>query len=585
MNREIIQALIDAGVLSRDAERAILKDLDTKYKGGLESALVDAGVSVETILQTKSTMYGIPYKLNIPVPTDEVLKYIPTDAVAHYQFIPLTFNKEIEELEVGVTHPENTQAVDALQFIAAKNGISFKTYIISDSDFKRVLGGYEGLETEVGTALTEFEKDTESVDIDKPVSFAKKQLIPTTEQTSIQADSDESLVEDAPIIKIVAVIFRHAIEGDASDIHIENTGEKVRVRFRVDGILHTTLVLPENVSSGVVARIKILSHMQLDEKRKPQDGGFSARIEGRKIDFRVSSFPSHTGEKIVIRILDTERGVKNINEIGLSKENQEMIKRALARPYGLILITGPTGSGKSTTLYSMLKEVDREGKNVVSLEDPVEYNIPNVTQSQVMPEIGYTFAEGLRSVLRQDPDVIMVGEIRDQETARLAIQAALTGHLVLSTLHTNNAIGAVPRLVDMGIDPYLIAPTLALSIAQRLVRRTCDGSQKEVVMDTGIKTMIEKTIADLPPQKKQLFNLEKMYETVGTQTCPSGLKGRVAVFEMFEMTHELEQVILSAPTEQNIYQVVRKQGMITMREDALLKASRGEIPFQDVYEV
>src|SRR3989338_4224613 len=268
--------------------------------------------------------------------------------------------------------------------------------------------------------------------------------------------SDMRIIEDAPVTKIVATILHYATEGEASDIHIEHVGDKVRVRFRVDGVLNTSLILPIKVYSAVVARIKILCNMRLDEKRKPQDGRFSAKIEGRKIDFRVSTFPAYFGEKIEMRILYSEKGVNPLDKMGLSERNLKLIRDAIKRPYGLILMSGPTGSGKSTTLYSMLNEVDRESKNVISLEDPVEYNIPGMNQSQVRPEIGYTFANGLRSPLRQDPDIIMVGEIRDKETASLAIQAALTGHLVLSTIHTNNAVGVIPRLIDMGVDPYLI---------------------------------------------------------------------------------------------------------------------------------
>jgi type IV pilus assembly protein PilB len=252
------------------------------------------------------------------------------------------------------------------------------------------------------------------------------------------------------------------------------------VRYRVDGALYTSIILPLNVYSGIIARVKILSKLRLDEKRKPQDGSFSANINGRKIDFLVSTMPAYYGEKIVMRILDSEKGVKPLDQLGLSETNLKMVKEALTAPYGIILVTGPTGSGKSTTLYSMLNEVDKDHKNVLSLEDPIEYNMEGLSQSQVRPEIGYTFASGLRTTLRQDPDIIMVGEIRDKETAQLAIQAALTGHLVFSTIHTNNAIGAIPRLIDMGVDPYLIAPTLVIAIAQRLARTFCPGAGKPI---------------------------------------------------------------------------------------------------------
>jgi type IV pilus assembly protein PilB len=383
------------------------------------------------------------------------------------------------------------------------------------------------------------------------------------------------------------VILRNALEGGASDIHIEHTGEKVKVRFRVDGTLYTTIVLPPSIYGGIVARIKILSKLRLDEKRKPQDGSFSTSIDGRKIDFRVSTMPSYYGEKVVMRILDSEKGVKPLDQLGLSQTNLNMIREAIKRPFGLILITGPTGSGKSTTLYSLMNELDKEKSNIVSLEDPVEYHMPDINQSQMMPEIGYTFASGLRSILRQDPDIIMVGEIRDKETAQLAIQAALTGHLVLSTLHTNNAVGAVPRLVDMGVDPYLIAPTLVLSVAQRLARMTCPTSRKLVPMDPSIKLQIEEQMKDLPAEFKGEIGLKdhpgEMYDTVPSNECPSGTRGRVAIMEMFKVDKEMQGVILKTPTNGEIYKAARKKGMLMMREDAMLKAIEGIIPFTEVY--
>jgi type II secretory ATPase GspE/PulE/Tfp pilus assembly ATPase PilB-like protein len=326
-----------------------------------------------------------------------------------------------------------------------------------------------------------------------------------------------------------------------------------------------------------------MSNMRLDEKRKPQDGRFSARLNDRKIDFRVSTFPTYFGEKVVIRILDQEKGVRKMEEIGLSSKNIEAIRRAIERPYGLVLITGPTGSGKSTTLYSMINELDREHKNVLSLEDPIEYNIGGMSQSQVRPEIGYTFASGLRTTLRQDPDIIMVGEIRDKETAQLAIQAALTGHLVLSTLHTNTAIGAIPRLIDMGVDPYLIAPTLILSIAQRLARGLCQDSAKAMPVEGFIKIMLDKQFEDLPLEfKKDLPFKKNMYEANPGPGCPSGMKGRVAIMEVLEVDEEIEKAILKNPTEQEIWKLARSKGMLTMKEDAIFKCFDKKIPFGEV---
>jgi len=307
---------------------------------------------------------------------------------------------------------------------------------------------------------------------------------------------------------------------------------------------------------------------------------FSATIGGHKIDFRVSTFPTSTGEKIVMRILDRERGFIPLADIGLTEDNLKKLQKAIKRPHGLILISGPTGSGKSTTLYSMLGELDKETKNVLSLEDPVEYFMEGVSQSQVRPEIGYTFANGLRTTLRQDPDIIMVGEIRDGETARLAVQAALTGHLVLSTIHTNSAIGVIPRLVDMGVDPYLIAPTLVLAVAQRLVRRVCEGAQDQQVIDKSTRVMLEAQFKDLPEEFKPAIP-ENLFEAKPTAECPSGLRGRLAVFELLSMTKELEKQVLDNPTEDKIMEIARKNGMLTMKEDAIMKSFSGSIPFSE----
>jgi len=499
----------------------------------------------------------------------KMLEYIPQESAEHYQIVPIGVKDGV--LEVGALDPNNLEARDALNFISARIGMPYKLFLISESDFKVVLEKYKGFSGEVTKALTELESE----------------LVATT---PLEVRSEESkalfetkIVEDAPVTKIVATILSYATEGNTSDVHIEPTNENVRVRFRVDGILNTSLILPLKVHSAVVARIKILSNMRLDEKRKPQDGRFSAKIAGRKIDFRVSTFPTYHGEKVVMRILDQSQGLRSLDDMGFSEANLKMIRKAIKRPYGLILITGPTGSGKSTSLYAMLNEVDRDHMNVLSLEDPVEYSIEGVSQSQIHPEIDYTFATGLRTIFRQDPDIIMVGEIRDKETAQLAIQAALTGHLVFSTLHTNDAIGAIPRLIDMGVEPFLIAPTLIITIAQRLVRRLCPGGGKPVPVVDSIKLMIDKQFEDLPLAfKKEIDFGKEVYEIKPTSDCLNGTSGRVAVVEVLEMDKNIESVILKSPTETELYKVARSKGMLSMKEDAILKAFQRVIPFEEI---
>ncbi len=568
-----LEHLVEQGTIQEEQLQVISRLAQEKYEGNNDKALIEFGLSQGDLIRMKSEFFGIPYKkIDEKSISQDLLKYIPEDSAKHYKMVPIGFNDGV--LEVGMIDPDNIQASDALQFISVRMNIPYKVFLISPEDYELALNSFRGLNSEVDTALSELDEEIASAASSVQIEENKK----------TKPEDEEKIVEDAPIIKIVAVIINHATEGNASDIHIENTGEQVKVRFRVDGVLHTSLVLPLNVYSGIVARIKILAKLRLDEKRKPQDGGFSAKVSGRKIDFRVSTLPTYYGEKVVMRILDADKGVLPLDSLGLSEVNKKLIRDALKRPYGLILITGPTGSGKTTTLYSMMNELDRESANVVSLEDPVEYHIPEISQSQVMPEIGYTFANGLRSVLRQDPNIIMVGEIRDKETAELAIQAALTGHLVLSTLHTNNALGVVPRLIDMGVDPYLIAPTLILSIAQRLARVICPSAKKEVPIDEAHKMMLDKQFSDLPEEYKKNIDLTKsLYEATPTSDCPSGTRGRVAVFEMYPVDKEMQAIILKNPNELDIYKHARQNGMLLMREDAILKSTQGVIPLQEVY--
>lgn len=566
----ILEYLVEKNLLDKKSIADIKEEIRSSGKT-LDDVLEERGVDNSALMEAKSEYFNVPVRNlgDTEVPF-EILKYIPEESATHYQFVPLAINEGF--LEVGVVNPDNIEARDALNFISSREDIPFKIFIVSKKDFERVLGVYKGLSGQVTKALSELEED-ELGDSDE--SILEKEVQKGLDETKI--------IEDAPVKKIVATIIKYAVEGNASDVHIEVLRDKVRVRFRVDGELTTSIILPAKVHSAVVARIKILSKMKLDEKRMPQDGRFSARVQNRKIDFRVSTFPSYYGEKVVMRILDQDKGVKPLEELGFSPDYLKMIKDAIEKPYGMVLISGPTGSGKTTTLYSILNALDKEGLNVLSLEDPVEYSIEGVSQSQVHSEIGYTFATGLRTTLRQDPDVILVGEIRDAETARLAIQAALTGHLVFSTIHTNNATGIVPRLIDMGIDPFLIPPVLILGVAQRLVRKICPGSGELTQVEGAVKDMFDKQFADLPADKKATLPVMKDYlKLKSTDECPNGTRGRVAVFEMFEMNKEIEDVILKNPIDTEIYKAARNQGMITMKEHAIVKALNKEIPFEEI---
>ena len=540
----------------------------------LEKALKAEGVSGENILNAKSEISGLAVKKILPgqVPF-EALKKIPEEAARHYRFISLGVKDGF--LEVGLVDPDDIEAKRALQFIVSRVNLPIKTFIVSEDDFEAVLGEYKGLGGEVSRALGDLEMELSDLSSTAVTEAMQKEI-------SSGGSKDSKIVEEAPVTKIVAVILRHALEGNASDVHIEAVSDRVKIRFRVDGVMYTSIVLPLTIHEAIVSRIKILTDMKIDEKRKPQDGRFEARIKGREIDFRVSTFPSFFGEKVVIRILDREKGVKSLEELGLSADHLKVVREMMEKPYGLILLTGPTGSGKTTTLYAMLKEMDREANNVVSLEDPIEYNIEGMNQSQVRPEIGYDFANGLRSILRQDPDIIMVGEIRDKETAAMAIHAALTGHLVLSTLHTNNAAGVVPRLIDMGVDPYLIAPTLLMVIGQRLVKRLCPDSRKEKLLEGAIKEITQNGLKNLPDEaRKKITSFDKIYEGVSSSACPMGNRGRLGIFEILYKTSALESIILTKPSEQDILKESRKQGMITLQEDGLIKMLNGFISFDE----
>lgn len=574
----VLDILLKKGIIGKKDIPLIEREVQGKDMS-VEAVLVKNGIEPEQILAALGEYYEIPTKvLDEQKIQNEILNYIPEEAAMHYKFVPLAVNEGV--LEVGILDPENIEARDALNFISSKINMPFKIFLISETDFKKVMSMYQGLSEEVTKALSQLD----------PGMAAGENLVSIDQEPDGEAPPreggkkiDSKIIEVAPITKVVATILRYAVEGNASDVHIEHMRETIRVRFRVDGVLNTSLVLPSKVHSAVISRIKILSTMKLDEKRKPQDGRFSARIEGRKIDFRVSTFPTYYGEKIVMRILDHDKGLKKMDELGLSPKNLDLIRKAIERPYGLILISGPTGSGKTTTLYSMLNEFDKDKRNVLSLEDPIEYSIEGVNQSQVRPDIGYSFATGLRTTLRQDPDIIMVGEIRDSETAQLAIQASLTGHLVLATIHTNNAVGVIPRLIDMKVDPYLIAPTLILAIAQRLVSVLCTDAGTPVPYDESMRAFITEQFTDLPERFRKDIALGKDFcRATPSPTCPNGTRGRIAVMELLEMDKDIEMAILKDPTEVGIAKIAREKGMLSMREDALIKASHRQVPFEEV---
>ena len=568
----LINTYLEHAIIDANDVPAIEAEVRSSGKP-LDQVLVEQGTASETLYAAKKQAY--PGLETIDERTQrkvnpEVLKYIPENSAEHYGFVPLSVVDGT--LLVGVLDPDDLAAKSALEFIASGSGMGYELRMISYDYYAFIIDNYSGLKGEVKKALGELEVD---------------EALLAAETGAIDPDSDATanIKEDAPITKIVANILKYAAETFTSDIHIEPYDYGTDIRYRVDGVLHKDLTLPRSIHNSVIARIKILSKMKLDEKRIPLDGRFSANLLGRKIDFRVSTFPTYYGEKCVMRLLESERGAMEIESLGFTEENLEIIRRAISKSFGIILVCGPTGSGKTNTLYSLLNEVDKDGENVLSLENPIELNIPGVSQSQMRPEIGYTFAAGLRSVLRQDPDIIMVGEIRDTETAKLAIQAALTGHLVLSTIHTNTAADVVQRLVDMGVEPYLIGPTMIAVVGQRLVRTIAPNSAKPIPISPSIREYIDATTKDLPDAQRSKFAGDTVMEAVPSEKYPTGTKGRVGVFEVLEMNRAIEEIILTNPSSLAIYDKARENGLITFKEDAMLKALKGSITFDEVMKL
>jgi len=569
----LFQELVRAKVIT--PEQGISTEaLAKKEKKDLGQILIEQGIISDDNLATfKSKLYRLPLiRLDDIEISHEALKEISENVVNFYKITP--FGKEGSILRVGIMNPEDVEALEALKFVAADKGLTLERYVITYKDFNTIIRNYRTLSGEVGKALESLNEE-----FDKKIVVTPGQGL-------------EEITAEAPVTKIVAVIIRHAVDSRASDIHIEPFEDRVRVRFRVDGILVTALTLPKNLDSAIVTRIKILSDLKIDETRLAQDGRFSTHLNDRKIDFRVSTFPTKNGEKVVMRILDPLSGSIDLPDLGLDGRNLEVIVRAMAKPFGAILITGPTGSGKSTTLAGMLKRINTDDLNIVTLEDPIEYYVDGVNQSQIHEEIGYTFASGLRHILRQDPDVIMVGEIRDRETASLATQAALTGHIVLSTLHTNDAVGVVPRLIDMGVEKYLLPSTLNVAAAQRLLRRLCADCKLKIRTNPAETAIIENALKDMPTSYQKEFLSKDGYEIYKPnlenpckQCGGKAFKGRLGIFEMLEMTPEFEKIILTNISEADMRAEAKRQEMITMFQDGILKVLKGIVSLEELLEV
>ncbi len=575
-DQELFKELVNKKAISEDVAEKILKEASVSGSSA-EELLYERRVADEVaIAKVKSAVFGAPYKKIDPASiSEDLLKIIPKDTSQNYRIIPV--EKRDGMLVVGMLHPDDVRAQEALRFIAKRERVSLGVYIVTPTDLSLVWRRYVPYKDEIESAVKEMNLRSGALGDDRVV------MIEEGARTS----------EDAPIIKIVASTLRHAIESGASDIHIEPQRKYLRIRFRIDGELKEVAALPALLSQPVISRVKVLSSLKLDENRVPQDGRFRTIIAGREIDFRVATFPTPAGEKMALRVLDSITGLKGLKEIGLNDYNLAILERAVNAPFGMILISGPTGSGKSTTLYAIMQKVNSEGINVVTLEDPVEYFMSGINQSQVKPEIGYTFASGLRQILRQDPDVIMVGEIRDAETASLAVNAALTGHRMLSTIHTNNSIGVIPRLIDLGVPSFLLPSALNVMLAQRLLGKLCTSCRKEYDVPSEIKTDLYDEIDKLPEklksEVKQKYGAKPahMWKVEPNPECKicrgKGISGRVAIFEIFEMTKQLGDIVAGGFTEAKLWEEARRQGILTLRQDGILKALEGIVGIEDVF--
>ena len=568
--------LMDAGLATEEVFDNALEKAEKIGKKVSDILVLEGVISGEELIKLEAYILGIPFiNLEKEIIAPEVLRIIPEPIARNHNIV--SFRKKGNDLEVAMIDPDDLIMID---FLKKTTNLKISPKLTTPSSIKNVLKQYQKtLEAEFGEIIK-----SETDDIIRSV-----QEMPAEEKEDLL-----KAAEEMPIIKIVDTLLKHAILQRSSDIHVEPTEKEVVVRYRIDGILHDAMILPKQVDQGIVARIKVLSNLKLDEHRLPQDGRFKIEIEDYKYSVRVSILPIFDGEKIVMRLLSETTNVITLEDLGLYGKFLEKVQDSLKRPVGMVLITGPTGSGKTTTLYSMMDILNKPGVNISTIEDPIEYRMLRINQTQVNTKIGLTFSAGLRSLVRQDPNIIMVGEIRDNETASLAINAALTGHLVLSTLHTNSASGSIPRLIDMKVEPFLISSTLNLVVAQRLVRRLSAEKEKYTLKSADLKNIekhidLEKTLKILKEEKiiKEDDNWKDVFFCRPKQTKESkdGYKGRVGIFEILSVTESIKELIVKQATSDEIRDQAIKEGMRTMVEDGFMKAAQGLTSLEEVLRV
>lgn len=528
----------------------------------VEELLLDMKiVSQEQYYEARAKLTGIPFVSVATLPfSPESLSFIPKNVAERFQIIPFAHDKEKLTISVAMSDPLNFEAIN---FIQQKTMLK--------------VNPFQGVPSEIAEAIrTEY-----NIGLIGEVKEALKETEQISKVKTFDKESIAKVIKEAPIAKIVSTILEYAMQSRASDIHIEPQEDRVRVRYRIDGILYERLSLPKGVQDAVISRIKILSDLKIDEHRTPQDGRFNFKFMDQEVDLRVSLLPTTFGEKIVMRLLKKSGGVPTLTELGIRGTAQKSLETAIARPHGIIIVCGPTGSGKTTTLYSILSRINTTKVNISTLEDPVEYQIAGINQLQINPDVGLTFASGLRAFLRQDPNIILVGEIRDKETTDLAIQAALTGHLVFSTLHTSNASGSLPRLIDMGAETFLLASTMTAVVGQRIVRKICPDCKESYVPSQEVLAEIKQTLGALTPEGEM-----KLYRGRTCETCgQTGYLGRVGAYEVMLISHEIARLILERRDADTIEQEAVKEGMITIKQDGYLKALEGVTTIEEVLRV
>lgn len=566
--------MLDAGLIGEAKFDAAAKKAE-KQKKKIQDILVAEGlITQEELLKLEAYILGIPFvNLEKERIQPEVLRIIPEPIARRHSIV--AFRKRGRILEVAMLDPEDLRTIE---FIKKKADLKIVSRLTTPESIRNALKQYQKtLEAEFGDII---KKDAGVITPIKEKEEEKEDL--------------KKIAEELPVIRIVDTLIKHAILQRASDIHIEPTEKEVIVRYRIDGILHDAMVLPKTASSGIVARIKVLSNLKLDEHRLPQDGRFKIETEEYKYSIRVSILPVFSGEKVVMRLLSETTKALTLEALGLRGEALERIERSLKKPVGMLLVVGPTGSGKTTTLYSMLDILNTPGVNISTVEDPIEYRMARINQTQVNAKIGLTFANGLRALVRQDPDIIMVGEIRDNETASLAINAALTGHLVLSTLHTTNAAGTIPRLIDMGAEPFLISSTLHVILAQRLVRNLCGAKEKYKLKETELENFskycdLTRVLAVLKEEKivrpKATLKDVEFYRPKPSSDCPEGYRGRIGIFEVLPITESIKELIIKRATTDQVQAQAQKEGMRIMIEDGFVKAAQGITSIEEVLRV